>query len=172
MQQDDGVKRFMRLVTSFAIRGCQEKADHHRRAYICLDEFAQLGPAFKPVTSGLATLRSANIKLHVLTQNWGQMLENYPTSHGTFLANCDQQYFGVNDHVTAKTISDQLGNFMEPMAEGRRFDRERPLRAPAEVLDDLRKGSGMSYVLPVNGLPMTIKLVPFNRMRRGYGTAK
>lgn len=165
--QDEGVKRFMRLFVNFALWGCSAEADHNYSTLICLDEAAQLG-TFKPIKEGLVTLRSVKAKIWLHFQNIQQIQERY-SNWQDFMSSCDKQFFAVNDEATAKAISDFLGDYIEPSAEGRRYDSTRPLRSPAEILQDLRKGSGIQYVIPASGAPMRLKLVPFKRIHRRYG---
>ena len=38
--------------------------------------------------------------------------------------------------------------------ETKAIDKNRPLRSPSEVMEELKKGSGLQYVLPSDGLPL------------------
>lgn len=168
--QDEGVKRFMRMVTNFALWGCSAPAKHSYKTLILLDEFPQLG-TFNPIKEGLVTLRSIDVKIWMHCQHVGQLKERYGNWQD-FMSACDKQFFAVNDEESAKTISGLLGEYMEPSSGGRHLDKTRPLRAPSEVLQDLRKGSGIQYLLPADGQPMRLKLVPFKKLHARYGKVR
>lgn len=75
------------------------------------------------------------------------------------MSSCDKQFFAVNDHGSAEEISKMLGDYVERWVEGKdgetkAIDKNRPLRSPSEVMEELKKGSGLQYVLPSDGLPV------------------
>ncbi len=165
--------RFLRIVVSMGLMACREHADHDYKTLFLLDEFPQLG-TFKPIKEGLVTLRSRDIKIWMHLQNLGQLKERYGNWQD-FMSSCDKQFFAVNDHGSAEEISKMLGDYVERWVEGKKgetksVDKNRPLRSPSEVMEELKKGSGMQYVLPADGLPLLLKLVPFHKNFKKYGT--
>ena len=93
------------------------------------------------------------------------------------MSSCDKQFFAVNDHGSAEEISKMLGDYVERWVEGKKgetksVDKNRPLRSPSEVMEELKKDSGLQYVLPSDGLPLRLKLVPFKKNFKKYGTVK
>ena len=104
-------------------------------------------------------------------QDIGQLRELYDNTD-SFLNNCDKQFFGVTGFETAKLVSDMSGTYLERWTEGaenapRYQERERNLRNPADIQEELRKGSGLQYVFPANTpTPLRLKLVPFDRRNR------
>ena len=167
--------RFLRTVVSLGLMSCREHADHDYKTLFLLDEFPQLG-TFKPIKEGLVTLRSRDVKIWMHLQNLGQLKERYGNWQD-FMSSCDKQFFAVNDHGSAEEISKMLGDYVERWVEGRvgetkYVDKNRPLRSPSEVMEELKKGSNLQYVLPADGLPMRLKLVPFSKNFKKYGNVK
>jgi len=167
--------RFLRTVVSMGLMSCREHADHKYKTLFLLDEFPQLG-TFKPIKEGLVTLRSREVKIWMHLQNLGQLKERY-NNWQDFMSSCDKQFFAVNDHDSAEEISNILGEYVERWIEGKEgatsyIDKNRPLRSPSEVLEELKKGSGLQYVLPADGLPLRLKLVSFKKNFKKYGTVK
>tara|TARA_R110002072_G_scaffold7604_3_gene41184 strand:- start:133 stop:741 length:609 start_codon:yes stop_codon:yes gene_type:complete len=167
--------RFLRTVVSLGLMACREHAAHDFKTLYMLDEFPQLG-TFRPIKEGLVTLRSRDVKIWMHLQNLGQLKERYGNWQD-FMSSCDKQFFAVNDHGSAQEISDMLGEYVERWLEGKEgstsyIDKNRPLRSPSEVMEELKKGSGLQYVLPADGLPMRLKLVPFKKNFKRYGTVK
>lgn len=167
--------RFLRTVVSLGLMACRVHADHDFKTLYMLDEFPQLG-TFRPIKEGLVTLRSRDVKIWMHLQNLGQLKERYGNWQD-FMSSCDKQFFAVNDHGTAEEISDMLGEYVERWLEGKEgstsyIDKNRPLRSPSEVMEELKKGSGLQYVLPADGLPMRLKLVSFKKNFKKYGTVK
>lgn len=167
--------RFLRTVVSMGLMSCREHADHKYKTLFLLDEFPQLG-TFKPIKEGLVTLRSREVKIWMHLQNLGQLKERY-NNWQDFMSSCDKQFFAVNDHDSAEEISNILGEYVERWIEGKEgatsyIDKNRPLRSPSEVLEELKKGSGLQYVLPADGLPLRLKLVSFKKNFRRYGKVK
>ncbi len=167
--------RLLRTVVSMGLMSCREPADHSYKTLFLLDEFPQLG-TFRPIKEGLVTLRSRDVKIWMHLQNLGQLKERY-NNWQDFMSSCDKQFFAVNDYTTAEEISKMLGDYVERWIEGkvgetRYIDKNRPLRSPSEVQEELKKGSGLQYVLPADGLPLKLKLVPFYKNFRQYGAVK
>ena len=167
--------RFLRTVVSLGLMSCRAHAEHDFKTLYMLDEFPQLG-TFRPIKEGLVTLRSRDVKIWMHLQNLGQLKERYGNWQD-FMSSCDKQFFAVNDHGTAEEISDMLGEYVERWLEGKEgstsyIDKNRPLRSPSEVMEELKKGSGLQYILPADGLPMRLKLVSFKKNFNKYGTVK
>lgn len=157
--------RLMRTIIALGLLSCREAVTHNERALFLLDEFAQLG-TFLPVKSGLVTMRSWGLKIWMFFQDIGQLRELYDNSD-SFLNSCDKQFFGITSFETAKLVSDMCGNYLERWTEGaeeapRYQERERNLRSPADIQEELRKESGLQYIFPANtSAPLRLKLVPF-----------
>ncbi len=167
--------RFLRTVVSLGLMSCRAHAEHHFKTLYMLDEFPQLG-TFRPIKEGLVTLRSRDVKIWMHLQNLGQLKERYGNWQD-FMSSCDKQFFAVNDFGTAEEISDMLGEYVERWLEGKEgstsyIDKNRSLRSPSEVMEELKKGSRLQYVLPADGLPMRLKLVSFKKNFKKYGTVK
>lgn len=167
--------RFLRTVVSLGLMACREHADHDYKTLYLLDEFPQLG-TFRPIKEGLVTLRSRDVKIWMHLQNLGQLKERYGNWQD-FMSSCDKQFFAVNDHGSAEEISKMLGDYVERWVEGREgetksVDKNRPLRSPSEVMEELKKDSKLQYVLPADGLPLRLKLVSFKKNFKKYGTVK
>ena len=157
-------RRYIQTMMSMTILATRDAAPHDNWTLFLLDEFPQLG-SFKPIKEGLVTLRDRKVKLHMFLQNIGQLKENYDNWQ-TFMSSCDRQFFAVNDEDTADAVSDMMGDYVERWIEGkegetRAMERERPLRTAAEVMDELKEGSGVQIVKPADGAAMKINLVPF-----------
>jgi len=111
-----------------------------------LDEFAALGP-LAPVERAFALMAGYGVQLWPILQDIHQLRAAYGQRAGTFLSNAGVlQVFGVNDHDSARLISDLLGQqtvVFQPMS--RALDSEksgislsqhhvgRPLLTPDEV---------------------------------------
>jgi len=167
--------RFLRTLVSLGLVSCREPVEHDYKTLFLLDEFPQLG-TFKPIKEGLVTLRSRNVKIWMHLQNLGQLKERY-NNWQDFMSSCDKQFFAVNDLTTAEEISKMLGDYVERWLEGREgetryIDKTRPLRSPSEVMEELKKGSKLQYVLPADGSPLKLKLVSFKKNFKRYGTIK
>lgn len=167
--------RFLRTVVSLGLMACRSLAEHDFKTLYMLDEFPQLG-TFRPIKEGLVTLRSRDVKIWMHLQNLGQLKERYGNWQD-FMSSCDKQFFAVNDFGTAEEISDMLGEYVERWLEGKEgqtshIDKNRLLRSSSEVMEELKKGSGLQYVLPSDGLPMRLKLVSFKKNFKKYGAVK
>jgi hypothetical protein len=74
-----------------------------------IDEFFQLGP-IPSITNTLTYSRSFGLRLWLIVQDLNQLKTNYPEAWETILGSCGiKQFFGVNDLVTAKYISELIG---------------------------------------------------------------
>lgn len=153
--------RYMRVIVGAALLACREplvKAAGQSVAgntLVLLDEFPQLG-TFEPIKEGLVTLRSQKVKIWMMLQDIGQLKERYKNWQD-FMSSCDKQFFAVNDDETAEVVQKSLGEYVD--REGT-IERTKPLRPVGEVREDLRKGSGLQYLMPADGNPMILKLVP------------
>ena len=154
-------KRFLRTLISIGLISCRHEADHHHKTLFMLDEFAQLG-TFVPIKEGLVTLRSRGVKIWLFLQTLGQLKERYE-NYSDFMASCDKQFFAIEAMEDAQEISKILGDYTEKWADPAYRELTKPLRPPSQVREELRKGSGVQYVLPTNGLPMMLKLSRFDK---------
>ena len=74
-----------------------------------LDEFAALGH-LAPVERAMGLMAGYGVQLWPILQDIHQLRANYGQSAGTFLSNAGVlQVFGVNDHDSARLVSDLLG---------------------------------------------------------------
>lgn len=73
-----------------------------------LDEFAALGH-LAPVERAMGLMAGYGVQLWPILQDIHQLRANYGQSAGTFLSNAGVlQVFGVNDHDSARLVSDHL----------------------------------------------------------------
>jgi type IV secretion system protein VirD4 len=74
-----------------------------------LDEFTQLG-TMEPIAHGLNYLAGYGLCLWTFVQSLEALKKVYPNDWGSFIANSPTRcFFGVNDHQTAKLVSDMVG---------------------------------------------------------------
>ncbi|PYE29757.1 type IV secretion system protein VirD4 [Rhizobium sp. PP-WC-1G-195] len=74
-----------------------------------LDEFASLGD-LAPVSQAMGLMAGYGVQLWPILQDIHQLRATYEKRAGTFLSNAGVlQVFGVNDHESARLISDLLG---------------------------------------------------------------
>ena len=74
-----------------------------------LDEMAQMG-RMEPLITAVSLLAGYGMTLWMVWQDLAQIKSIYENEWSSFLANAKvQQYFGTNDHETAKMISEMLG---------------------------------------------------------------
>jgi len=74
-----------------------------------LDEMAQLG-RMEPLITAVSLLAGYGMTLWMVWQDLAQIKAIYENEWPSFLANAKvQQYFGINDHETAKMVSEMLG---------------------------------------------------------------
>ncbi len=164
--------RWVRTLTTLAMNRCERTAQPEgsgRKVLMLLDEFPQLG-TFKPIQSGLVTVRSAGIKLWVVFQNIGALRELYENAHD-FFSSCDQQYFGVHatDDATTEHISKALGRYLREHREGRvgethHQEHVRDLLSPDAVAQFLTSSGSNQIVFPAaDALPLKLARVPFDK---------
>src|SRR3546814_7484920 len=80
-----------------------------RSVLFLLDEFAALG-RLEPVERAMGLMAGYGIQLWPILQDVHQLRALYERRAGTFLSNAGVlQIFGVNDHDSAKLVSDLLG---------------------------------------------------------------
>jgi type IV secretion system protein VirD4 len=80
-----------------------------RPVLFLLDEFAALG-RLEPVERAMGLMAGYGIQLWPILQDVHQLRALYERRAGTFLSNAGVlQIFGVNDHDSAKLVSDLLG---------------------------------------------------------------
>jgi type IV secretion system protein VirD4 len=111
-----------------------------------LDEFASLG-YLAPVERAMGLMAGYGVQLWPILQDIHQLRATYGKRAGTFLSNAGVlQVFGVNDHDTARLVSDLLGQetvvfqtvarALDPEQSGLSFSQHhtgRPLLTPDEV---------------------------------------
>jgi type IV secretion system protein VirD4 len=74
-----------------------------------LDEMAQLG-RMEPLITAVSLLAGYGMTMWMVWQDLAQLKSIYENEWPSFLANAKvQQFFGVNDHETAKMVSEMLG---------------------------------------------------------------
>lgn len=74
-----------------------------------LDEMAQLG-RMEPLITAVSLLAGYGMTLWMVWQDLAQIKSIYENEWPSFLANAKvQQFFGINDHETAKMVSEMLG---------------------------------------------------------------
>lgn len=74
-----------------------------------LDEMAQLGP-MEMMRQAISLLAGYGMSIWMVWQDLSQLKNLYEKDWPSFLANAKvQQFFGINDHETAKYISEMLG---------------------------------------------------------------
>lgn len=75
-----------------------------------LDEMAQLGP-MEMMRQAISLLAGYGMSIWMVWQDLSQLKNLYEKDWPSFLANAKvQQFFGINDHETAKYISEMLGS--------------------------------------------------------------
>ena len=74
-----------------------------------LDEMAQLG-TMDMMRQAVSLLAGYGMSIWMIWQDLSQLKSLYKTDWSSFIANAKiQQFFGINDHETAKFISEMLG---------------------------------------------------------------
>lgn len=74
-----------------------------------LDEFAALGP-LAPIERAMGLMAGYGVQLWTILQDIHQLRATYGRGAGTFMSNAGVlQVFGVNDHESARLLSDLLG---------------------------------------------------------------
>ena len=102
--------RWLRLMLAQGLTDlARAPASAERPVLFLLDEFAALG-RLEPVERAMGLMAGYGIQLWPILQDVHQLRALYERRAGTFLSNAGVlQVFGVNDHDSAKLVSDLLG---------------------------------------------------------------
>ncbi|KEQ51696.1 type IV secretory system conjugative DNA transfer family protein [Sphingobium chlorophenolicum] len=102
--------RWLRLMLAQGLTDlARAPASPARSVLFLLDEFAALG-RLEPVERAMGLMAGYGIQLWPILQDVHQLRALYERRAGTFLSNAGVlQIFGVNDHDSAKLVSDLLG---------------------------------------------------------------
>lgn len=104
--------RWFRLIISRIIQFIERSEFDKTRDHpilMMIDEFFQLGP-IPSITNTLTYSRSFGLRLWLILQDLNQLKTNYPEAWETILGSCGiKQFFGINDLVTAKYVSELIG---------------------------------------------------------------
>ena len=102
--------RWLRLMLAQGLTDlARAPASGERPVLFLLDEFAALG-RLEPVERAMGLMAGYGIQLWPILQDVHQLRALYERRAGTFLSNAGVlQIFGVNDHDSAKLVSDLLG---------------------------------------------------------------
>ena len=102
--------RWLRLMLAQGLTDlARAPASPARPVLFLLDEFAALG-RLEPVERAMGLMAGYSIQLWPILQDVHQLRALYERRAGTFLSNAGVlQVFGVNDHDSAKLVSDLLG---------------------------------------------------------------
>jgi type IV secretion system protein VirD4 len=102
--------RWLRLMVVQSLTDmARASAGTHAPVLYLLDEFAALG-YLAPVERAMGLMAGYGVQLWPILQDIHQLKATYGQKAGTFLSNAGAlQVFGVNDHESAKLISDLLG---------------------------------------------------------------
>ena len=102
--------RWLRLMLAQGLTDlARAPASGERPVLFLLDEFAALG-RLEPVERAMGLMAGYGIQLWPILQDVHQLRALYERRAGTFLSNAGVlQVFGVNDHDSAKLVSDLLG---------------------------------------------------------------
>jgi len=102
--------RWLRLMLAQGLTDlARAPASPTRSVLFLLDEFAALG-RLEPVERAMGLMAGYGIQLWPILQDVHQLRATYGQRAGTFLSNASLcQVFGVNDHDSAKLVSDLLG---------------------------------------------------------------
>lgn len=102
--------RWLRLMLAQGLADlARAPASPGRSVLLLLDEFAALG-RLEPVERAMSLMAGYGIQLWPILQDVHQLRALYERRAGTFLSNAGVlQVFGVNDHDSAKLVSDLLG---------------------------------------------------------------
>lgn len=146
--------RWLRLIVTQSLLEMARTADAPDVPVLyLLDEFAALGH-LAPVERAMGLMAGYGVQLWPILQDVHQLRALYGQRAGTFLSNAGLlQVFGVNDHASAKLVSDLLGQeTVVFQAMGRALDSEqsgisyseqhvaRPLLTPDEVRNMSSRG--------------------------------
>ncbi|KSV84374.1 conjugal transfer protein TraG [Sinorhizobium sp. GL28] len=139
--------RWLRLlVTQSLLDMARDPAKPEAPVLYLLDEFASLGH-LAPVERAMGLMAGYGVQLWPILQDVHQLRATYGQRAGTFLSNAGVlQVFGVNDHDSARLVSDLLGQetvVFQTMARALDSDKSgisysqqhtgRPLLTPDEV---------------------------------------
>jgi type IV secretion system protein VirD4 len=138
--------RWLRLMIAQALTDLSRGAVPARPVLFLLDEFAALG-RLDPVERAMGLMAGYGVQLWPICQDIHQLRTLYRERAGTFFSNAGAlQIFGVNDHDSAKLVSDLLGQetvMFETMSRALDADETgisfgvqhvgRPLLTPDEV---------------------------------------
>jgi type IV secretion system protein VirD4 len=104
-----GPSRFVRLALGLSLTAMfRSKTRPEHPVAFFLDELAQLGH-FGPVEEAVSIVRGFGARLWLFVQDLSQLESVYPKWR-TFLANTTLQTFGTQDQMTARYVSEALGN--------------------------------------------------------------
>lgn len=103
--------RWLRLVLSRSLTDMARAAEKPAAPVLyLLDEFAALG-RLDPIERAMGLMAGYGLQLWPILQDVHQLRATYGQRAGTFLSNAGvMQVFGVNDHESARLISDMLGH--------------------------------------------------------------
>lgn len=107
----DTYARWLRLMLAQGLTDlARAPASAARPVLFLLDEFAALG-RLEPVERAMGLMAGYGIQLWPIVQDIHQLRALYERRAGTFLSNAGVlQIFGVNDHDSARLVSDLLGH--------------------------------------------------------------
>jgi type IV secretion system protein VirD4 len=101
--------RWLRLMVAQALTDWRARRPATRPVLFLLDEFAALG-RLEPVERAMGLMAGYGLQLWPILQDVHQLRALYGRRAGTFLSNAGVlQVFGVNDHDSAKLVSDLAG---------------------------------------------------------------
>lgn len=107
-------KRWLRIMLGMGLRAKIRQGVHaqnSRQTLFVVDEMPVLG-AFDLLGDGVGYLRGYGVKTVAVVQNIGQLKELYNRNWQTFLGNTSAIIaFSINDHETARYISERLGSY-------------------------------------------------------------
>jgi type IV secretion system protein VirD4 len=149
--------QFLRLFITAAVREMIRPPRAKHTVLFCLDEFYALGKL--PLQSAAALGRSYKIKLYLILQNLGQLLELYGEQNFegfTSAAGC-VQIFGVNDKRGEEYIRDRIGHHIVDGAI-------RNLREPEEVQRQTGREEGLQIVLRSGQDPLLLSKSYYDKM--------
>lgn len=103
--------RWLRLMISASLTAMARDTTKPREPVLfLLDEFASLG-RLTAIERAMGLMAGYGLQLWPILQDIHQLRATYGARAGTFLSNAGVlQIFGVNDHETARLVSDLLGN--------------------------------------------------------------
>ncbi len=153
--------RWLRLlVTQSLLDMAREAAKPDLPVLYLLDEFAALG-YLAPVERAMGRMAGYGVQLWPILQDVHQLRAIYGKRAGTFLSNAGLlQVFGVNDHESARLVSDLLGQetvlfqtmsrALDAEKSGLSFSEQRAARALITP-DEVRNMPARAQLLFVSG---------------------